>query len=185
MAARGKTFGRIHKLFKAMDTVNYEDILWEVLQQPLRATSDLESFETRDIVAFSPETFATLDLEIEEIRPERPASQPESSNVQLSFTETENDGITTPARGEKETIFSSSVTPRRVIYRASKQRVCHECGRKFKWPHRLQIHLRKHTNEKPLQCKYDGCTYRAKWVSTLSNHHKGHRRRLQGEAGQL
>uniref|UniRef100_A0A7S0G2M0 C2H2-type domain-containing protein n=1 Tax=Rhodosorus marinus TaxID=101924 RepID=A0A7S0G2M0_9RHOD len=55
-----------------------------------------------------------------------------------------------------------------------KERVCHICGYEFMWPNRLRLHMRKHTNEKPLRCRNTGCNYRAKWNSGMAYHLKSH-----------
>mmetsp|Transcript_7199 Transcript_7199/g.21956 ORF Transcript_7199/g.21956 Transcript_7199/m.21956 type:complete len:184 (+) Transcript_7199:83-634(+) len=48
------------------------------------------------------------------------------------------------------------------------------CGKKSNRKHNIQMHLRRHTKEKPFRCGFVGCTMAFGWKSSLNQHEKLH-----------
>eukprot|EP00188_Purpureofilum_apyrenoidigerum_P003658 Plantae.Rhodophyta-Purpureofilum_apyrenoidigerum.ctg38887.p1 GENE.Plantae.Rhodophyta-Purpureofilum_apyrenoidigerum.ctg38887~~Plantae.Rhodophyta-Purpureofilum_apyrenoidigerum.ctg38887.p1 ORF type:complete len:209 (+),score=25.21 Plantae.Rhodophyta-Purpureofilum_apyrenoidigerum.ctg38887:86-628(+) len=48
------------------------------------------------------------------------------------------------------------------------------CGKKSNRKHNVQMHLRRHTKEKPFRCRFVGCTMAFGWKSSLNQHEKLH-----------
>ncbi|OQR69952.1 zinc finger protein-like [Tropilaelaps mercedesae] len=72
----------------------------------------------------------------------------------------------------------SSIPPLTAHQQSSlDRRTCPICFKRFYNAHKVTVHLRTHTNERPFQCPL--CDYRAAQKVTLQTHMKRHNRQLQ------
>uniref|UniRef100_A0A7S0G6K4 C2H2-type domain-containing protein n=1 Tax=Rhodosorus marinus TaxID=101924 RepID=A0A7S0G6K4_9RHOD len=148
----------------------FNDVLLQVLQCPIPST--LNDFEDEPIVSeLSPMTPPQPKMGLEFPVFGNPAAvQSPASNIEAVH---EKEGsISAVSQDHLDSSPNKRSPPVPVL--SKKERVCHVCGYEFMWPNRLRLHMRKHNDDKPLQCKNKGCDYRAKWNSGMAYHIKHH-----------
>ncbi|KAJ8903674.1 hypothetical protein NDN08_004776 [Rhodosorus marinus] len=149
---------------------DFNDVLIQVLQCPIPDT--LNDIEDETILSeLSPTTATPSEMELE-----FPVFE-NRVDVQLPVSNRgpiQEDDASISAVSHDHLDSSPMKRSPPVPALSKKERVCHVCGYEFMWPNRLRLHMRKHNDDKPLQCKNKGCDYRAKWNSGMAYHMKNH-----------